>query len=116
MLKSTYYSGFKFVMRGNLDGDACTEDRYQPYKFKTNGSSRCIFEKSACLEDGQILHDNRNSLIDRTCRCDYTNGYAFVRNPKNSCYCIPSEEDCSCYKKSCSSNTVLTPGNVHFLL
>ena len=40
---------------------------------------------------------------DTTCRCDYTKGYTFVTRPKHICYCVPTEEDCSCYRPICAN-------------
>ncbi|CAC5415466.1 unnamed protein product [Mytilus coruscus] len=101
--------GYKFIVRGNLDGSQCNETRYQPTKFWTNGSSECIYKKSNCSEEGLIIHAKGNSTSDTTCRCDYTKGYAFVNRPKGECFCDPTVEDCSCYRKPCNKSHVLTP-------
>lgn len=75
-----------------------------------DGYSACIFLKSTCNEEGQVLHSNGTTKSDITCRCDYTEGYAFVKIPKQICYCDPIHEDCSCYKMSCGEDEVLTEG------
>ncbi|XP_052076822.1 uncharacterized protein LOC127714830 [Mytilus californianus] len=45
---------------------------------------------------------------DSVCRCDHTRGFAFLSDPNRHCYCTPSNEDCTCYKKSCPLNHTLT--------
>ncbi|VDI65032.1 Hypothetical predicted protein [Mytilus galloprovincialis] len=105
--------GRKHVLRGGLDADICSSDRYQPWPitFYTNVSTNCIFLKSACHEEGQVVYDNGNRNTDITCRCDYTRGYDFIVKPRNRCFCVPSEEDCSCYLKTCHKATdKLSPG------
>lgn len=90
----------------------CNDGRYQPVVFTTHGNSECFLIKSKCSEEGQVLYSNGSSSVDITCRCDYTQGYAFVSKPKNSCFCLPSEEDCSCFRVNCSK---LSPGEIFFL-
>ncbi|CAC5411134.1 unnamed protein product [Mytilus coruscus] len=80
----------------------CNTDRYQPIVFTTHGNSECVFYKTKCSEEGQVVDSNGTSSNDITCRCDYTKGYAFVSKPKNGCVCIPSEEDCTCFKVECT--------------
>lgn len=109
--KHILITGYKFIIRGNLDGIHCEKNRYQPIKFWTNGSNSCILAKTGCNELGQVIHDEGNSTSDRTCRCDYTKGFAFVKKPKQECFCQPSLEDCSCLMKPCDRLQVLTPGN-----
>ncbi|XP_052097384.1 uncharacterized protein LOC127732394 isoform X2 [Mytilus californianus] len=100
--------GRKNVLRGGLDADICSSQRYEPWpiKFFTNVSTNCIFQKSACHEEGQVVFDNGNRSTDANCRCDYTRGYDFIVKPRNPCFCVPSEEDCSCYLRMCH---VLSP-------
>ncbi|XP_071127677.1 uncharacterized protein [Mytilus edulis] len=100
--------GYKFIIRGNIDGIVCEKNRFQPIKFWTNGSSDCILEKTRCDEHGQVIHVESDSTSDRTCRCDYTKGFAFVSQRQN-CFCDPSLEDCSCFLKPCSKFQVMTP-------
>ncbi|VDI09723.1 Hypothetical predicted protein [Mytilus galloprovincialis] len=106
--ESFHKPGFKYVISGNLNGEPCNRTRYQPFKFSMDGNSDCVFLKSMCSEDGQIVYSNGTTKTDITCRCDYTRGYNFVKIPKHTCYCDPSREDCSCYKKPCGDHEVLT--------
>lgn len=107
-----YCLGYKFIIRGSLDGKPCNENKFQPFKFWTNSSSDCVFEKTYCIEEGQVVFDKGNSTSDRKCRCDYLSGYAFVTRPKNHCFCDPELEDCSCYLLSCKKLEVITPGKL----
>lgn len=79
----------------------CNTGRYQPIIFTTHGNSRCIFLKSKCDEEGQVVYSNGSTINDTTCRCDYTQGYAFVSKPKHNCFCNPLKEDCSCFRANC---------------
>ncbi|XP_052078392.1 uncharacterized protein LOC127716270 isoform X2 [Mytilus californianus] len=101
--------GYKYVVSGNINGKPCNVVRFQPFKFKTDGNSRCVFQKSLCTEEGQVDFNNGTTVSDSTCRCDFTRGYAFVSTPKDLCFCVPSNEDCSCFKKPCRENEILTP-------
>ena len=96
-----YLTGSKRVYSRGFNKGPCRDTRYQPINFVTNGNSDCIFRKSLCTEEGQILFSNGTTKTDSTCRCDYIQGYAFVTVPRNKCSCLPSEEDCSCYLKKC---------------
>lgn len=103
--------GNRPTSQGGLHYGPCSKDRYQPFHIVSNRTVDCWYLKNHCTEEGLVLCDNRNGDVDRTCRCDYTKGYAFVQSPKNNFSCIPSEEDCSCYKKVCSNETYkLNPG------
>lgn len=105
-------SGHIFIISGNLKyfaGRSCKIDKYQPYKWWTNGSSECQYLKSTCNEEGQVPYDDGTATNDRKCRCDYTNYYTFVSGVSNKCYCDHTVEDCSCNKKKCSNDQVLTP-------
>ncbi|XP_071160654.1 uncharacterized protein [Mytilus edulis] len=95
--------GNRPTIQGGLHFGPCSKDRYQPFHIVSNRTVDCWYLKNYCTEEGQVLCDNRTGGLDRTCRCDYTNGYAFVQSPKNNFSCIPSEEDCSCFKKICSN-------------
>ncbi|CAC5420427.1 unnamed protein product [Mytilus coruscus] len=101
--------GFKLVIRGKLDRERCEKERYQPFIFRTERNTNCVFSKSNCTEEGQIISDIEDSSSDQKCRCDYTRGFDFVAVPKSLCYCTPSEEDCSCYLRSCAKHQVFTP-------
>ncbi|XP_052076719.1 uncharacterized protein LOC127714692 isoform X1 [Mytilus californianus] len=104
--------GFKTVFRGSFDGVPCDENHYQPFKYSSSNGDTCVFLKSACNEEGQIESTDRQTTTDRTCRCDYRYGFSFVSNPNKFCFCVPSEEDCSCYYKECGKDQVLTPDYV----
>lgn len=106
---SFIWKGNKYIIRGDIDGEPCEKNRYQPFKFQTDGYNKCIFEKSVCNEEGQIAQNSGNTTADTSCRCDYTKGYRFVIEPTNKCYCRPTHEDCSCYKKKCRNNEFLNP-------
>ncbi|CAG2202324.1 unnamed protein product [Mytilus edulis] len=99
--------GRKHVLRGGLDADICSSERYQPWPmtFYTNVSTNCIFLKSLCKEEGQVVNENGNRNTDTTCKCDYTKGYDFLVKPRNPCFCVPLEEDYSCYLKTCIDST-----------
>ncbi|XP_076070598.1 uncharacterized protein LOC143042222 [Mytilus galloprovincialis] len=101
--------GLKLTISGSIQGVVCDNDFYQPNKFWSSGNSRCAFKKSICSDEGQLLFNNGTTEDDRLCRCDYTKGYDFIVRPQHECYCIPSEEDCSCYNKKCSVNDILSP-------
>lgn len=111
-----FFLGYKFIIRGNIDGIECQKKRFQPIKFWTNGSYNCLLQKTACIEQGQVIHDEGNSTSDGTCRCDYTRGFAFVSRPKQDCFCIPSLEDCSCIMNPCGTFQVMTPGNICLII
>ncbi|VDI74393.1 Hypothetical predicted protein [Mytilus galloprovincialis] len=94
---------------GTLQGTDCDSNFYQPFKFLSSGNSRCVYKKSYCSEEGQIVYRNGTEKNDKFCRCDYTRGYDFITRPNHPCWCVPSKEDCSCYHKTCSSNYILSP-------
>ncbi|XP_076084462.1 uncharacterized protein LOC143055213 [Mytilus galloprovincialis] len=112
LLKKTYMEtcsgsdqssiGSKLVFQPLFNLAVCDAGRYQPIVFTTDGNSECIYSKSKCADEGQLVFSNAYSSRDVTCRCDYTKGYTFVTKPKNSCFCKPSEEDCSCFVVTCS--------------
>lgn len=95
------------VFRKNIN---CEVWRYQPFKFWSHKLSRCVFSKSYCNELGQIMSNLGSPSGDSVCRCDHTRGFAFLSNPKHQCYCVPTNEDCNCYKKACPLNHILTSG------
>ncbi|CAG2211260.1 unnamed protein product [Mytilus edulis] len=105
--------GSKRVFSLSFTRGNCSVNRYQPMIFRTNERmSDCVFAKSICNEKGQILYQADSSKKDRTCRCDHAKNYAFIKIPRHFCYCIPSEEDCSCYIRSCPVNHTLSTGNL----
>ncbi|CAG2195663.1 unnamed protein product [Mytilus edulis] len=103
--------GSKRIFSVSFTRGKCIQERYQPFKFQTNASmSDCIYSKSLCNEEGQTAYEDDSSKADRTCRCDYTRNYSFVKIPRHVCYCLPTEEDCSCNIKSCPRNFTLSTG------
>lgn len=72
--------------------------------------TNCLFTKSHCTSEGQIVCSNGSEISDVTCRCDYQKGYAMGQT---KC-CSPTLfEDCTCYKKRCPyENQELDPGKV----
>ncbi|VDI83687.1 coiled-coil and C2 domain-containing protein 1 [Mytilus galloprovincialis] len=100
--------GSKLVFQPLFNLAVCDAGRYQPIVFTTHGNSDCIYSKSKCADEGQLVFSNNSSSADTACRCDYTQGYAFVTQPKNRCFCNPSDADCSCYRSTC---TKLSAGN-----
>ncbi|CAC5418443.1 unnamed protein product [Mytilus coruscus] len=101
-------NGFKAVLNNqHLNTKVCYSTRFQPLQFSSLRNSKCVFEKSLCSEEGQVIADNGTSKTDRSCRCDYCRGYALINNTIRPC--MPSKEDCTCYLKTCSANEVLSP-------
>lgn len=101
--------GYRVTLRTNIHARACEDDLYQPFIFYTNTSSDCEMQRSFCSEKGQIVSNDGTIKTDRQCRCNYAEGYTYVTKPTNVCSCIPSLEDCSCYRKSCPGNYILSP-------
>ncbi|XP_052091589.1 ankyrin repeat domain-containing protein 12-like isoform X4 [Mytilus californianus] len=99
------------INRNNFDTTKCRPERFQPIDFTTVGNSDCVFQKSKCVQEGQIISSLKNdsSLEDTKCLCDYTKGYSFINVPKDKCYCNPSVDDCSCYREFCPSGKKLSP-------
>lgn len=99
-----FYSliGSKLVFQPLFNLADCDANTFQPIVFTTHGNSDCLLLKSKCDEEGQVVYSNGSFSNDTVCSCDYTEGYAFVSKPKNSCFCKPSEEDCSCFRVKCS--------------
>ncbi|CAG2211248.1 unnamed protein product [Mytilus edulis] len=108
-LEQRLYPRSKRIYAGDFSRDKCRQERYQPFTFWTNGSlSDCTYVKSICSENGQIVYRDSSTMIDRSCRCNHKKNYSFIKTPKNVCFCIPTEEDCSCYVKSCPENLTLS--------
>lgn len=106
-----YIIGSKRIYPGDFSRGNCRKERFQPFIFWTNGSvSDCIYVKSICSEKGQVSYKDDSSTDDRVCGCDYRKSYSLIHTPRNNCYCIPSEEECSCYIKSCPENYTLSAG------
>lgn len=106
------FTGQKYVrvfQRSNVD---CMKTRYQPIKFWSNLNSQCILSKSFCNELGQKIFSVGSTREDTKCYCDYEKGFLYITKPSHTCYCVPAEEDCSCYNectgrkqsKKCSSS------------
>ncbi|XP_052057707.1 uncharacterized protein LOC127698339 [Mytilus californianus] len=117
-LKQSYYKnckswdwvskGFHPVLRGKyIDYEKCQADRYQPFNFLSHENHQCYFVKSYCADEGQIEHRIGDETSDRTCKCDYTRRYAFHTIPRNKVFCIPSEEECTCFKKTCPTSQMM---------
>lgn len=99
------------MLRGKyIDYEKCEAEKYQPFNFLSNENHRCYFVKSYCAEEGQIEHMIGDEASDRTCKCDYTKQYAFHTIPRNKVFCIPSEEECTCFKKTCPTNQTMNEG------
>ncbi|XP_076084360.1 uncharacterized protein LOC143055097 [Mytilus galloprovincialis] len=94
--------GSKLVFQPLFNLAVCDAGRYQPIVFTTHGNSDCIYSKSKCADEGQLVFSNDSSSADTACRCDYTQGYTFVTRPTNRCFCNPSDADCSCYRSTCT--------------
>ncbi|CAC5375169.1 TTN [Mytilus coruscus] len=93
-------NGVQYVVNLYPNTEPCRhDDRYQPFSLGSNVSSACVFYKSKCSEDGQVLFRRGSHTDDLTCRCDFEQGFGFVNEMSNQCDCIPSIEDCSCYVK-----------------
>ncbi|XP_052057776.1 uncharacterized protein LOC127698382 isoform X2 [Mytilus californianus] len=99
------YPGFRPTREGGLNQGHCSVDRYQPFFIESNLTFQCIYEKSTCIEEGQKIYSNGSIYEDRSCFCDFENGYAFVNKTSNKTHCVPSKEDCTCYKKICPENS-----------
>lgn len=93
------FVGKRYVQRGGRDSDDCTTSRYQPTKFWSNVTSDCEMLKSTCCEPGQVAVSDGSTKNDRACRCDLLNGFAFITLQIDVCSCIPTQEDCNCYRK-----------------
>ncbi|CAG2243843.1 unnamed protein product [Mytilus edulis] len=89
--------GSKYVWQPNFNRGECDAERYQPFIFNTDGYTKCSFLKSRCNNEGHATFINGSAKMDRSCYCDGKRGYLFVSSTHEN-YCIPSEEDCSCYK------------------
>lgn len=97
--------GERYVISGSRLGTPCSSDRYQPFNFWSNDQTQCYYQKSSCVEKGQFIYSQMSTIDDSACLCDYTQGFSFVTEPKDPCSCIPSQEDCTCFKRNCPENT-----------
>lgn len=73
--------------------------RYQPIKFRSILNNQCILLKSFCNELGQKLFSVGSTREDTKCYCDYEKGFLYITKPSHPCFCVPAEEDCSCYNE-----------------
>lgn len=105
--------GSKLVFQPLFDIAECNAGRYQPIIFTTHGNSECIFFQSTCVEEGRTVYSYGSSSNDIACQCDYTQGYTFISKPQHNCFCLPSEEDCSCFRSKCSK---LSAGSFDFYI
>ncbi|CAG2210041.1 unnamed protein product [Mytilus edulis] len=96
--------GSKYIWQPNFNRGECDEERYQPFIFRTEGYTNCSFMKSRCYSEGQATFSNGSAKTDRQCYCDSNRGYVFVSSTHEN-YCLPSENDCSCYKNVTESIT-----------
>ncbi|CAG2211576.1 unnamed protein product [Mytilus edulis] len=96
-------TGSKLIFEPYFNKAGCSSERYQPFPFSTDGNNKCVYQKSFCNEQGQIVYREGSTINDTTCRCDSSQGYIFVTTPKHNCYCLPLEEDCSCHKIICGN-------------
>ncbi|XP_076106131.1 uncharacterized protein LOC143074669 isoform X2 [Mytilus galloprovincialis] len=98
------------VNSGNFDTESCQMKGFQPFSFVTTQGNNCIYKKTMCNEEGQLIFNNGTNVNDRKCRCDYTKNFSFVSTKRvDMCSCDPSNEDCSCSIKLCSEGQILTP-------
>ena len=103
--------GLHIVYSGNLDAKDCHGERFSPESVWSNQGTDCMYRKSYCNEEGQVMANNGTTYSDRTCRCDYASGYDYITKPINKCGCVPSNEDCSCYMRQCPIyKNILSPG------
>lgn len=102
-------TGSKLIFEPSFNKAGCSYKRYQPFPFSTEGNNKCVYQKSFCNEEGQIIILEGNMINDTTCGCDPLQGYIFVNKPEHNCYCIPSKEDCSCHKLSCNAKDATCP-------
>ncbi|XP_063417447.1 uncharacterized protein LOC134699972 [Mytilus trossulus] len=102
-------TGSKLIFEPYFNKAGCSNKRYQPFPFSTDGNNKCLYQKSFCNEEGQIVHREGSMINDTACRCDSSQQYIFVTTPKHNCYCIPSEEDCSCHKLICDNEGKSNP-------
>ncbi|CAG2193382.1 unnamed protein product [Mytilus edulis] len=95
------FKGNRPTIQGGLHYGFCPLDHYQPFHVVSNLTVGCALQKTKCSGEGQVVYEDNDPKRDTTCRCDYTKGYGFVEPPRNNCFCIPSQEDCTCYVKTC---------------
>ncbi|CAG2232371.1 unnamed protein product [Mytilus edulis] len=110
------------VCYGNSSAYSCLNDTRKKHyiEFCTDRTDNYVraglkyvisgtFRNSQCIGIGQFIYNNISTIYEATCGCDYKRGYAFVSKTRDPCFCLPSEEDCSCYIKECQTHTSLSP-------
>ncbi|CAG2216774.1 unnamed protein product [Mytilus edulis] len=109
-------SGFRAVLSGNLDVEKCSDTYFAPFMYWSNDSVECPYQKSVCAEEGQVILDNGSEEEDVKCFCDYRQGYEYIFKPKHDCYCSPTDEDCTCFRKKCKDEgSILTSVTIWFI-
>lgn len=104
------FVGQKYIIKHRPKSVKCENaNRYQPFGFQ-NFNDKCVYRRSVCSDPGQVRFNDGSTKVDKTCRCDFSKGYAFVSTTVNSCHCTPSTEDCSCFLQRCPVNYTITPG------
>ncbi|VDI45275.1 Hypothetical predicted protein [Mytilus galloprovincialis] len=92
----------QYVVSVYPNSESCRDyARYQPFPLGSNAGSDCVFQKSTCSEEGNILFHHGSPKKDLSCRCNFQLGYGFVNEIQNKWNCVPSQDDCSCYLKHC---------------
>ncbi|CAG2192461.1 unnamed protein product [Mytilus edulis] len=100
--------GEKYILHHRPTSAKCgNTNRYQPFGLQ-HFSDQCVYQRSMCSEAEQLRFNDGSVTVDKSCRCNGAQGYAFVTSPKRRCYCTPSTEDCSCYLKRCTDNFTLS--------
>ena len=102
--------GFKSVKSGSRDAEECSNGSFAPLPSWSNASNECIYLKSKCTEEGQVVYDSESTKTDATCQCDYKSGYKFMVEPAEKVWCRPWTEDCTCYIHKCPEGNILTSG------
>lgn len=91
------------INNNNFNTEDCPMDRFQPFDFSTFKTTSCIYQKSRCVEEGQLAigHDiSRSAIKDTPCGCDINQGFTFVSALNINKYsCTPSDNDCSCIRQ-----------------
>ncbi|CAC5384647.1 unnamed protein product [Mytilus coruscus] len=53
------------VNSGNFDTESCSLDRFQPFSFSSSQGNECVYKKTMCIEEGQLIYNNGTSRYDR---------------------------------------------------
>lgn len=95
--------------KGNVVGDEFSAERNQIFELQYHGNNTLVYKHSFCKDEGLVTYRNESKTISAQCRCDHTKGFAFISKTKQTCYCTPAIEDCSCFRKECIPNFKLSP-------